>query len=139
MLPKKHRLTRSSDFRRVRGEGRGWSNHMLVLCKLPNELPHSRFGFSVSKRIGGAVVRNRVKRLLREATRAHLDGVSLGWDVVFIARKGIAGANYWAVERSLARLLGEASLLPGRSGHGLGRDRERTEGVIGDAHRPGDD
>ena len=63
------RLTYDADFRRVRTHGKSWAHPFAILCALPNNLPHNRYGFSVSKRIGGAVVRNRVKRLLREAVR----------------------------------------------------------------------
>lgn len=111
MLPKKHRLTRSVDFHTVHAEGRCWSNRMLVLCKCPNGLPTSRFGFSVSKRIGKAVYRNRVKRRLREGVRLRCDLISPGWDVVLVARKGIIGVGYGAVEDSMTYLLGVAGLF----------------------------
>jgi ribonuclease P protein component len=84
---------------------------MAVLCRDPNALPTIRIGFSVSRRIGGAVVRNRVRRLMREAVRAHYALLSPGWDVVFIARKGILGADYRAVEMALLQLLRTAHLL----------------------------
>lgn len=110
MLPRKHRLTRSGDFQRVRSQGRSWSDRHLVLIRAPNGLQVSRFGFSVSRRIGGAVVRNRIRRLMRESVRLQLDLVAPGWDVVFIARKGIVGADYAAVEGSATRLLRLAGL-----------------------------
>ncbi len=125
MLPRKNRLTRSSDFQRVRSRGRSWSDRLLVLSRAPNDLEVTRFGFSVSRRIGGAVVRNRVRRLMREAVRLQHDLVAPGWDVVFIARKGINGADYWAVEDSVTRLLRLAGLSrsqerpsPGTEGNG---------------------
>lgn len=110
MLPRKNRLTRSSDFQRVRRQGRSWSDRLLVLTRAPNDLEVTRFGFSVSRRIGGAVVRNHTRRLMREAVRLQQHGVTPGWDVVFIARKGIIGADYWAVEGSVRRLLRLAGL-----------------------------
>ncbi len=105
MLPRKHRLTRASDFQRVRRQGRSWSDPLLVLLRAPNDLEIARFGFSVSRRIGGAVVRNRYRRLMREAVRLQLDRVAPGWDVVLIARQGIVGTDLGALESSVARLL----------------------------------
>jgi ribonuclease P protein component len=124
VLPRKNRLTRSSDFQRVRSQGRSWSDRLLVLLCAPNSLEVTRFGFSVSRRIGGAVVRNRIRRLMREAVRLQHDLIAPGWDVVFIARRGISGADYWAVEESVTRLLRLARLY---------RSPERTSpGTEGD-------
>ena len=110
MLSRRNRLTSSADFYRIREHGQCWSNRYIVLCKLANDLPNSRFGFVVSKRIGNAVARNRAKRLLREAVRLNQDVVALGWDIVIIARRPMARANYWAVEDSMAYLLGQGHL-----------------------------
>jgi ribonuclease P protein component len=76
---------------------------------LPNGLAISRYGFSVSKRVGKAVTRNRVKRLLREILRAL--SVKLGWDIVFIARRAAATADYSTLKSSVEGLLSKASLL----------------------------
>ena len=111
MLPRKYRLTRPRDFRRVQSRGRCRSDAMLVLCKHRNDSVDSRFGFSVSRRIGKAVVRNRTKRMIREAVRLRRGLIVPGWDVVFIARRGIIGTDYRAVERSVTRLLERAGLL----------------------------
>jgi ribonuclease P protein component len=110
-LARPFRLRKPSEFRRVREEGRCWSSPLLVVCKLENGLSHSRFGFSVSRRIGGAVVRNRVKRRMREAVRAQRDLVAPGWDIVLIARPRIGLAMYADVELGVARLLGVAGVL----------------------------
>ena len=61
--------------------------------------------------MGGAVVRNRIKRLLREVVRLHLDQVERGWDVVFLARRGIIGATYWTAEQAILGLLRSAKML----------------------------
>jgi len=110
VLPAKHRLTRSEDFRRVHGEGRSWANRMLVLCKLGRGLGDTRFGFSVSRRLGKAVVRNRIKRLLRQSVHQRLGSIAPGWDVVLIARQGVLGAPYWEVDRAVGHVLGLAGL-----------------------------
>ena len=69
----------------------------------------SRFGFSIGKRVGKAVIRNKVKRRLREAAR--LTSVQEGWDIVVIGRKEAGSADYNRLRRSLLGLLGRARLL----------------------------
>ena len=109
------RLTYDADFRRVRKLGKSWAHPFAILCALPNDLPHNRYGFSVSKRLGGAVVRNRVKRLLREAVRTTAKEVGQlvsGYDVVFIARPPVVGQTYADVCAVVRTLLRRAKLLP---------------------------
>lgn len=110
-MKRKLRLTKREDFARVRLEGRYWSNSLLALGASPNALTHSRFGFVVSRRIGKAVRRNCVKRLLREAARLRIEQISPGWDMVVIARTQAAQADFWRLDEALARLLDSAGLL----------------------------
>ena len=81
----------------------------LVVRTLANNLQHSRFGYSVNKKLGKAVVRNRVKRLLKEIARSL--PVSEGLDIVFIARSNSARASYTELEHSVKRLLKNANAL----------------------------
>jgi len=97
------RLTGDKQFARIRGQGKSAANHFLVIRYLPNGLDHSRFGFMVSRRIGNAVVRNKVKRRLREAVR--LTPVKAGWDAVFIARRGTERAGYHELKQAAGNLL----------------------------------
>ena len=108
------RLTYDADFRRVRAQGKSWAHPFAILCALPNALPHNRYGFSVSKRLGGAVVRNRVKRLLREAVRTtpkEVGPLVSGFDVILIARPPIVGHTYAEVREVVRTLLRRAKLL----------------------------
>jgi ribonuclease P protein component len=108
------RLTYDADFRRVRAQGKSWAHPYAILCALPNNLPHNRYGFSVSKRLGGAVVRNRVKRLLREAVRTTAKEVGplvSGFDVILIARVPIVGKSFVEVRDVVQTLLRRAKLL----------------------------
>jgi len=102
------RLTKQRDFAAVRREGKGSSDRFLVLVARPNSLEVSRFGFSVSKRLGNAVVRNRIKRRLREAAKTN--HVCEGWDLLFIPRNGAAAVDYHRLRRSVAALLKRAGI-----------------------------
>jgi ribonuclease P protein component len=72
---------------------------------LKNGLEHNRVGYSVSKKVGNAVVRNRSKRLIKEAFRLNSDQIKEGYDIVFISRVRMNSASYKDVERSMKKLL----------------------------------
>ena len=106
---RERRLTRPRDFAALRSHGRAWSGKLLVLVARRNSLETSRFGLSVSKRVGKAVVRNLVKRRLREALR-RLD-LQEGWDILLIARKG-AGDTDFQQPRAFAQVPVRAGATP---------------------------
>jgi|SRR5947209_19807155 len=105
MLPKGHRLTRSRDFARARRFGRSASSPLVALYVLPVRSPDTRVGFSVSKKVGKATVRNRVKRRMREAVRHQLPRLRPGQDLVFIARPAAADASYHELAEVIEFLL----------------------------------
>src|SRR5947209_18748691 len=105
MLPKSFRLTRSRDFSRARRAGRSAGSPLLVLYVLPKRPPDLRIGFSVSKKVGKATVRSRVKRLMRETVRHQLPRIRPGQDLVFIARPAAASATYAQIDETVCYLL----------------------------------
>ena len=106
------RLRRRSDFARVSDIGKGRANDLVVLRYAPNDLDAMRAGYAVSKRVGGAVRRNSVKRRLREAVR-KLGPREAAIDLVFIARPKIADADYQSIEKAVADVLKRAALRHG--------------------------
>jgi ribonuclease P protein component len=108
-MQRERRLTEGKRFSLIHREGRGWANRLLVLKIIPNDLDRNRFGFLAGKRIGKAVVRNRVKRRLREVVR--LAPMKDGWDIILIARKGTSEASYHQLKRAAEDLLKRARLL----------------------------
>jgi ribonuclease P protein component len=102
-------LTKSAQYGLVYEEGRTWAGKVVVMKALPNGLALSRYGFSVSRRVGKAVERNRVKRRLREILR--LTQLQPGWDIVFIARPPAAEAAYAVLGGCVRGLLSRAGLL----------------------------
>ena len=93
MVRKHARLSRSSEFKRIYRQGSSTASRYLVLHYFQRPAgapdPGSRLGLSVSKKVGGAVVRNRIKRLLREAFAACEPNVATGYDYVLIARPSL--------------------------------------------------
>ena len=108
-MRKDQRITKTESFAVARSEGKSWADEFLVLIARPNDSNLSRFGFSVGRRVGGAVIRNKVKRRLREAVR--LAQVQNGWDLVVVVRKKGSSADFHMLRRSMENLMRRAGVL----------------------------
>jgi ribonuclease P protein component len=106
-FPKGSRILRSSDFRKVYDEGFRFScQHFAAFClACDGQADGAKAGFTVSKAMGKAVVRNRMKRRMREAVRLHLGSLDSKWRVVFNPRKPVLDATREAIERDVERLI----------------------------------
>lgn len=98
-------MLRRAEFQAVyRGGERRSSQQFLAFCRA-NGLEGSRFGVSVKKALGGAVVRNRIRRRIREVVRRNYSEIPTGWDIVIHPRASVAGAEFARLESELTRLL----------------------------------
>jgi ribonuclease P protein component len=103
------RLRKSAEFRDVRKRGRRVSDGLMSFGSARSDGEISRYGLAVSKRVGGSVTRNKVKRRLRECF-SSLE-ILPGYDIVVSARPAAAQANYHMLLSSLRRLAGRAGVL----------------------------
>lgn len=108
---KRMRLRRPEDFRRVWSEGRTWAHHLFIVRAAPNAMNDTRIGITASRKVGNAVVRNRARRLLREAARHLYGDIADGWDIVLLARSALPEAKTPQVERALRTVLERAELI----------------------------
>lgn len=111
--PRSARLLRSGEFERVYREGRRRSSKRFVVfarAEQPGlkELRASRFGMSVKRELGGAVLRNRIRRRVREIVRLHRNELPAGWDVVIHPRASVAEADFAALGEELVSLIRSA-------------------------------
>jgi ribonuclease P protein component len=109
-FPKARRLTRRSEYERVKREGITQRGKLLILSVMPVENSW-RAGFITSGRLGGAVIRNRVRRRLREIVRRHQQELRQGVWFVIIARQEAAGVRYGTLQDEWLRLSRRASIL----------------------------
>ena len=104
----------------VHGVSKSWTrlsdfyitSKSLVMYILDNKSDSTRVGISVSKKVGNAINRNKVRRRIRESYRLNVDAnVKYGYDIVFIARVAIKEADYKDIEKSMSNLIKKAGLI----------------------------
>ena len=103
-------LKKNRDFRRLYSSGKSSANHLLAVYCRRNKLGENRLGITVGTKVGGAVKRNRVRRLIREAYRLGEDNVRCGFDIIVVARSAAAGAGYHEIDRALRGLFTKLGL-----------------------------
>jgi len=109
LFPPTHRLKSPEDFKRVYDRKRSVSDAHLIVYACENALPHARLGVSVSKKVGGAIVRNRFKRLFREAFRLLQHELPPGIDYVLIPKLPARDLGLEPIRESLLALAMQVS------------------------------
>jgi ribonuclease P protein component len=112
MLKRRFRLKDKNEFKKTYQHGRTVANSFLVLYYIENKkIDESKVAFAVGKKIGNAVIRNRIKRIMREAYRKNLLLVKKNYYLIFIARAKIKGISYNNVEKSMLSLLNKTGII----------------------------
>jgi ribonuclease P protein component len=104
-FPKAKHIRKRGEFLKLQQVGRRRAGTRFVVITAPGRTDVSRLGITASRRVGGAVVRNRIKRMVREFFRTHDDRIQPPRDVVVIAKPAAAGADYADVKRELGAAL----------------------------------
>ncbi len=108
---KLNKLKSKQAFQNVYEKGHSVVDSMAVFYVLPGENENIKIGFAVGKKIGSAVTRNHMKRMMREVFRHHKDELVLGRSLIWVARKKLVDADYKTYERVFIRLAKRAALL----------------------------
>ena len=104
-FPREARLVRRGEFDAVYRAGKRRSSSHFTAFFRANQLPVSRFGFSIKKALGGAVVRNRMRRRMREIVRCHRLEIPAGWDIVIHPKSSVGRAEFAGLAGDLVRLM----------------------------------
>ena len=104
-------LKKNADFQHVYKRGRSIANPLFVIVYFKNRFGYTRVGFSVSKKFGNAVERNRIKRQLREIYRQNTFMIKDGFDIIFVVRKNAKQASFSDMQKAVIKLLSGAKIL----------------------------
>ncbi len=110
-MDKKYRLRKNLEFKRVYSGGKNYWNKNLTLYVKKNNLDESRFGITITKKIGCAVVRNRIRRRIKEIYRLNFHRIKSGYDLVFIPKKNVQEISYKQLESAIMHILKISHML----------------------------
>ena len=112
MLNQKYRLKKKSDFDIVFRKGQAITGRFIFLKIIKNQLDNSRFGFIVSLKVSKkAVIRNRIKRRLREIIKKKIKDIKTNYDIIILAKPEIISKDYKEIEKEIILIFKKASLL----------------------------
>ena len=114
-LPKSSIIRNKFEFNRVYSKGRSYVNHMMIIHVINSDKVKGKIGFAVGKKIGNAVIRNRIKRLMREAYRISQHEIDQNVSMILIARKPLIDVKSNVVQNAFINLCKKAKILKRRS------------------------
>lgn len=111
MLKKENRLTKNKHFKFIYKKGKSKQTQFLTLVFVRTYFQPFKVGFSVNKKIGKSVVRNLVKRRLRECFKIIQNNVNPNFNYIFVAKPGLDKISFWDLKQEMENILKKAGLL----------------------------
>ena len=110
-MDKMYRLRSNMEFKKVYKYGKNYWNRNLILYVMKNDLGYTRVGYSITKKIGNSVVRNRIRRQMKEIYRLKFDLIENNYDLIFIPKKNVVEISYDKLESAMVHIMNLAKLL----------------------------
>ncbi|WP_353094607.1 ribonuclease P protein component [Tissierella praeacuta] len=114
-MNKVYRLRSNIEFRKVYSSGKNYWNRNLVLYMRKNSVGNTRVGYSITKKIGNSVVRNKIRRRMKEIYRLNFDKIKGNYDLIFIPKKNVVDISYKELESAMLHILKLAGMLISQS------------------------
>ncbi len=111
-------LRKNEEFKKVYNNGRNYWNRNLILYVMKNNLGYNRVGYSITKKVGNSVVRNKLRRRMKEIYRLNLLDLEKGYDLVFIPKKNVTEISYKTLESAMLHIIKLT---------GIKKDKEKNE------------
>ena len=108
-------LRSNMEFKRVYSKGKTYWNRNLVLYVKKNELGHNRVGYSITKKVGNSVVRNKIRRRMKEIYRLNFHKLKGDYDIIIIPKKNVVNISYRELESAMLHILQLAGILEKKS------------------------
>lgn len=113
-MEKRFRIRKNMEFKDIYKHGKNYWNRNLILYVKKNDLNETRVGYTITKKIGNAVVRNKLRRRMKEIYRLNFHNIKEGYDLVFIAKRSLKDISYKELEGSMKHIMSIAKLLKRR-------------------------
>lgn len=112
-MEKKYRLRKDMEFKKVYNTGKNYYNRNLILYIRKNNLEETRVGYTITKKIGNAVIRNNIRRRMKEIYRLRFHSLKQGYDLIFIPKKNVVDISYKELESAMTHIMKIAGILKG--------------------------
>ena len=115
-MKKVYRLRSNMEFKKVYNGGKSYWNRNVVLYVRKNDVENTRVGYSITKKIGNSVVRNKIRRRMKEVYSLNFDNLKSNYDLIFIPKRNIVDISYKELQSAMLHILKISNVSKGYSG-----------------------